>query len=193
MALPLNEGGLSVLKIPTLQPVFHHTAWVRKPVDITEAWASLPGIVATGATVAAAFVACKMLKLERFREKNRILFLKHESEVEHLQKLIASFARVVALDSAQLGLSHAQEIDKTIQGMQFHLSVLKALNTKISEDIARWITAATPEGETISQIVYYQVGQLYAIGHEGRINFFKYKMEDLKKIQDKMYSEMINE
>ncbi len=77
--------------------------------------------------------------------------------------------------------------------MQFHLSVLKALDTNISGDIAQWITARTPDGETVAQIVYYQIGQLYASGHERRINFFKYKMEDLKMIQDKMYSEMIRE
>ena len=162
-------------------------------MDITEAWANLPGIVAAGATVAAAFVACKMLKLEKFREKNRLLFLKHESEIEHLQRLIASFARIVAWDSVRSGYRRTQEVDKAIQDMQFHLSVLKALNTKTSEDIALWERTATPSGETIAQIVDYQVEQLHSIGHEGRKCFFNYKMEDLNKIQDRMYSEMMKE
>ena len=199
MAQPLKRSQAEWAEATYPRPV-SSTARVRKPMETTEAWVSLPGIVAAGATViaagatvAAAFVACKMLKLERFREENRILFLKHESEVEHLQKLIASFARIVALDSAQWGFERNREIDKAIQEMQFHLSVLGALNTKISEDIVQWVTAATPDRETIAQIVYYQVGQLYSIGHEGRINFFKCKVEDLKKIQDKMYSEMIKE
>ena len=162
-------------------------------MDVTDALLVIPGVIAALAAVMTAFVACKMEKLERLRDKNRILFLKHESEVEHLQKLIASFARVAALDSAQWNNKRNQEIDEAILDMKFHLSILEALNTKISADIGHWAKAENPKGETISQIIDYQIGYLHSTGHEGRTNFFKYKMEELKKIQDKMYSEMTKE
>ena len=137
-----------------------------------------------------------MLKLERFREKNRTLLLKHASEIEHLQELIASFARVVARDSEEWRDERNEQIDKAIQDMRFHLSVLEALNTKISADITQWVKARDPEGQTIPQVVYYEIGQLHAVGHSRSVsfgNFVKSKMEELKAIQDKMYSEMREE
>ena len=168
-------------------------------MDVTEKVAIAVVIISSMsmlATAMAAFVACKILKLERFREKNRNLLLKHTSEIEHLQKLIASFARVVALDSAAWSVQRNQEIDKAIQEMQFHLSVLEALNTKISADITQWGKAKGPDEKTIPQVIYYEIGQLYPIGHstnDGIRNFVESKMGRLKEIQGKMFSEMAEE
>ena len=147
--------------------------------------------VASLAAVAAFMAACaawKTFRLERFREKNRILLLKHQSEAEHLQKLIASFARVIALGSSQWSHERNQKIDETIQEFQLHVSVLEALNTKISTDITNWSKTHDRHGNSIPQKVHYELGQLHTtIGDK---EFFDSKMEGLKGIQDKMYAEM---
>ena len=182
--------------LAALQYVGEPVCRMRKPMDITEWVAIVVAFMSAIATCMAACTALKMLKLERFREKNRTLLLKHASEIEHLQGLIASFARVVAWDSEERREGRNQQIDKAIQDMQFHLAVLEALNTTISADITQWVKARNPEGQTIPQVVYYQIGQLHPIGHSDRVsfgNFVKSKMEELKGIQDKMYSEMREE
>ena len=57
----------------------------------------LPQYLAAAAALLTAYVACLMLRHQRFQEKNRIRLLKHQSEVENLQRLIASLAKVIAL------------------------------------------------------------------------------------------------
>lgn len=155
-----------------------------------EVIAAIAAIMTTIATCMTAFVAWKMLKLERFREKNKILFLKHQSEVEHLQKLIASFAKVIALASSEWNDKRSQNLDASIQEMQFHVSALESLNTSISTDIGRWIGENGSDGKRISQVVYYGLGHLHAVIGEQYREFLKSKMEDLKKIQDNMFSSM---
>ncbi len=148
-------------------------------------------VISVLAAYLAAFAAWKMLKLEKYREKNRILLLKHHSEVEHLEKLIASFARVIALYSYEWSDERNQSIDRAIQKMQLHIAVLEALNTKIGTDITQWVREKEADNKTVSQIVFYEICQLHTAGSNKC--FLELKMERLKKIQDKMYSEMTNE
>ena len=163
-------------------------------MSATEAVSILVAVISSLAASMAALAAWKIVKLEKSREKNRILLLKHQSEVEHLEKLIASFARVTALGSLQWSDERNQSIDKAIQEMQLHISVLEVLNTKISADITQWVMEKDPDGKTIPQIVYYEIGQLHPIGHQASYRgFIESKVEKLREIQDKMYSEMANE
>ncbi len=160
----------------------------------TEAVSIVVGVMSMLAACSAALAAWKMLKLEKSREKNRILLLKHQSEVEHLEKLIASFARVIALYSYKWSDERNQSIDRAIQEMKLHIAVLEALNTKISTDITRWVIEKGPDTKTISRIVFYEIGQLHPGDHKAsNKSFMELKMERLKEIQDKMYSEMANE
>ena len=152
--------------------------------------AAIPAFLTTIATFMAAFAAWKMLKHEQFREKNKVLFLKHQSEVEHLQKLIASFAEVIALASLEWNDERNKNLDAAMQEMQFHVSALESLNTSISTDIGRWIREKDSDRKGISQVVYYELGNLHAVTGEQHKEFLKSKMEDLKKIQDKMFSSM---
>ena len=142
------------------------------------------------ATFSATIVARKMLKHEKFREKNKILFLKHQSEVEHLQKLIASFAKVIALASLEWNDERNQNLDELLQEIQLHISVLESLNTSISTDIVQWVREKDSDGKGISQVLYYELGILHAITGEKHKEFLNSKMEDLKRIQDKMFSSM---
>ena len=130
-----------------------------------------------------------MVRIERFREKNRILLLKHQSEAEHLEKLIVSFAKVIALGSSQWSQERNDSIDKTVQEIQLHVSVLEALITNISTDITRWVQTSDQTGNSVAGIVYFELGQLHpiAIGHK---EFFESKTKELKEIQDKMYSKL---
>ena len=160
----------------------------------TEAVSIVVAVASCLAAFMAAVAAWKMLKLEKSREKNRVLLLKHQSEVEHLEKLIASFARVIALDSCGWSDERNQNIDNAIQEMQLHISVLEALNTRISADVTQWVIEKDPDRKSIPQVVYYEIGQLHPTGHQASYkNFMELKMEKLKEIQDKMYSEMTNE
>ena len=147
--------------------------------------ASLAGI----ATFMSAAAAWKMVSLERFREKNRILLLKHQSEAEHLEKLIASFAKVIALASLQWSHERNNNIDKTTQEIQLHVSVLEALNTKISTDITGWVQKSDQDGNSFARTVYFVLGQLHTLGTQDK-EFLVTKTEELKEIQDKLYSEM---
>lgn len=156
----------------------------------SEVIAALAAIMTAIATFMAAIAARKMLKHEQFQEKNKVLFLKHQSEVEHLQKLIASFAKVIALASLEWNDERNQNLDSSIQEIQLHVSVLESLNTRISEDIVQWVREKDSDGKGISQVVYYELGNLHAVTGEQHKEFLKSKMEDLKKIQDKMFSSM---
>ena len=155
-----------------------------------EVIAAFAAIMTAIATCMTAFVAWKMLKLERFREKNKILFLKHQSEVEHLQKLIASLAQVTALASLEWNDERNQKLDLSIQEIQLHVSALESLNTPISTDIVKWVTEKDSDGKDIPQVLYYELGNLHAINGEKHKEFLKLKMEELKEIQDKMFSSM---
>ena len=156
----------------------------------SEVIAAFAAFMTAIATFMAAFAAWKMLKHEQFCEKNKILFLKHQSEVEHLQKLIASFAKVIALASLEWNDERNQKLDASIREIQFHVSILESLNTRISTDIVQWVREKDSDGKEISQVLYYELGNLHAITGEKHKEFLKLKMEELKKIQDKMFSSM---
>ena len=159
-------------------------------VAVAAIMAAIAALMAAIAAWKANSTAKNMLKHEKFREQNRILFYKRQFEVEHLQKLISSFSRVIFLASLELGDARNRILDEAIQEMQFHVLALESLNISISADITRWIREKNSDGEGIPQNIYHELGELHAITGDKHKKFMQSKMEGLKKIQDKMFSEM---
>lgn len=146
--------------------------------------------LATAATVFAALVAFRRLRLQRLQEKNKISFLKHQSEVEHLQKLIASLSRVIAVAHEEWSDERNRALDDAIEEMQFHVVALQSLSNVVSADIDKWATDKDQDGNSISATIYYELGNLH-VGISGpKKRFMQFKMDALKKIQDKLFSSM---
>ena len=177
--------------------------WVRRASRIrslkmaypfTEVMTTVAAIMTTIAAFRAASAARKssltsekMFEHDKFREQNRVLFLKHQSEVEHLQKLIASFSEVIALASREWSDERNQDLDKTIREMQFHVSVLESLNVPISVDISRWERERNSDGQGIPRNVYYTLGNLHAIGIDKDKDFLNRRWKNLKRFRIKCF------
>ena len=152
----------------------------------------LPQILAAGAAIFAAQVAYLMLKHQRFQEKNRVSLLKHQSEVEHLQKLIASLARVIALASDKWSDEWSQALDEAIKEMQFNVAALQSLSNVVSADIDQWAVEKDKDkdGKSIWATIYYDLGKQHALVGDPHKQFMQSKMDALKEIQDKLFSSM---
>ena len=80
------------------------------------------------AAIASAIVAYLTLKSDRFRERNKILIVKHQLEMEHMQKLIGAFAEVCCLEPMVWSDARSQGLDKTIEALQFHVTSLARIS-----------------------------------------------------------------
>ena len=147
-----------------------------------------PQYLAAGATGIAALVAILMLRHQRFQEKNRISLLKHQSEVEHLQRLIASLAKVIALVPDEWSDERSQTLDEAIAEMQFHVAALQSLSNVVGADIDQWAVEKDRDGKSISAIIYYDLGMQHAVVGDPHKQFMQSKMDALKGIQDKLFS-----
>ncbi|MYA30651.1 MAG: hypothetical protein F4Y31_05385 [Gammaproteobacteria bacterium] len=150
----------------------------------------LPQYLATAATSLTALVAYLMLRHQRIQEKNRISLLKHQSEVAHLQKLIASLAKVIALASDEWSEERSQAINKAIKEMQFHVTALQSLSNVVAADVDQWAVGKDKDGKSISAIIYYDLGMQQVIVGDAHKQFMQSKMDALKRIQDKLFSSM---
>ena len=150
----------------------------------------LPPILAAGAAAFAARVAYLMLRHQRFQEENRLSLLKHQSEIEHLQKLIASLARVVVLASDEWSDERSQALDETIMEMQFHAAALQSLSNVVGADIKQWALEKDKDGRSISATIYYDLGTQHAVVGDPHKQFMQSKMDALKEIHDKLFSSM---
>ena len=131
-----------------------------------------------------------MLRHQRFQEKNRVSLLKHHSEVEHLQKLIASLARVMAVAHEEWSDERNRALDDAIKEMQFHVVALQSLSNVVSADIEKWATEKDQDGNSIAATIYYELGNLH-VGISGpKKRFMQSKMDALKEIQDNLFSSM---
>lgn len=147
-------------------------------------------LLSTVATIFAALVAYWTLRLRQFQEKNKISLLKHQSEVEHLQKLIASLARIIAIALEEWGHERNRALDEAVKDMQFHVAALQSLSNVVGADIDKWATEKEPDGMSISAIIYHELGNLHARVGDPEKQFMQRKMDALKKIQDKLFSSM---
>lgn len=156
-------------------------------LDMPTIAAFLAAFASISAAIAAwksSSVSKKTLQHQKYLEQNRVQFLKHQFEVDQLQKLIASFTEINALFFSEWGDERNKNIDRSIREMKFHISALKSLNTSISADIEQW---ESDENAEFSRMIYYVIGQLHSKAEESYRDFLIYKMEELKKIQDKMF------
>lgn len=147
--------------------------------------------IAAGAAWKTYSIAKQSLKHEKFREQNRILFLKHQSEIEHVQKLIASFTEISALASSDWGDGRSHNLDEKIQDIRFHVSSLVSLKTPISDAIDHWSRDKDQNDKSIPRIVYGVLGQSHAMIGEEEQEFLKSKLVELYDIQGKLFSSMI--
>ncbi len=173
-----------LLFIPPIMSAFAAVgAWI---VAITsEILLIIPPIMSAFAAVGAWIVAIMTLRHQKFLEHNRVQFLKHQIEVDHLQKLIASFAEINFWLFSEWEDERNKNIDRSIHEMKFSLSVLKSLNTSISSDIKRW---ELDEKAEFSRIIYYEIGQLHPVSTEKYRVFLTSKMDELIMIQDRLFS-----
>ena len=160
--------------------------WLFNPEVIT-AFATFMAAIAASMS---AYVAWRVLKHDKFREQNRISFLKNQSEIEHIQKLIASFVEVMFLESLEWGDERSHGLDKAIQTMRFHVSSLESLNAVTSTRIAQWVREKSPDGKEVSQVIYYELGQSHVITGGKHREFMQLKLEELKDIQDTIFYSM---
>ena len=136
----------------------------------------LPQYLAAAAALLTAYVACLMLRHQQFQEKNRIRLLKHQSEVENLQRLIASLAKVIALAPDEWSDKRSQALDETIEARQFHVAALQSLSNVVGADIDQWAVEKDKDGKSISATVYYDLGMQHARVGEPHMQFMQSKM-----------------
>ena len=150
----------------------------------------LPQFLAAAAALLTAFVACSMRSLQRNQEKNKISLLKHQSEVEHLQKLIASLAKVIAIAPEQWSDERSRALDEATKEMQFHVAALQSLSNVVGADIDQWTVEKDEDGNSISATVYFDLGTQHALVSDPHMQFMQSKMDALKEIHEKLFSSM---
>ena len=150
----------------------------------------LPGSLAAVAAIASAIAAFLILRHQIFQEKNKVLLLKHQSEVEHLQKLIGCLARVIALASREWSDQRSQALDQAVEEMQLHVAALQSLSNTVRKDIDQWATKKDPDGNSVSALIYYDLSMQHAAVGERHKQFMQAKMDVLKVIQDKLFASM---
>ena len=167
-------------------------------VEIALAIATLLAAISALGSYAAARAT---LRLERLRDQRKTFFLKHQAEIEHIQKLIAALASIIVDEKRDY--SHQddrmQAIEKSVDRFLFHLDVLLSFSTPTSSKIDEWWTAESPDREnllgtgilvnhTLSNILCQGLRFQYGILRDQEREFLSSKMTALRKIYDDIFT-----
>ena len=155
----------------------------------TELVSAIAAVCAALAAIAAACTAIRTYKHQRKIEKNQHEFFKLKDAVLHLQELIVAFAEIRAISETEWSDNRSQKLTNHAYALRKRIVIIGSLHPKSGNRLSSWRTEKDQQGNSVSGVIDYVLGQLGAEVGDKYKNFFCLKSEELIQIQDELFKE----
>lgn len=129
----------------------------------------------------------KAIDLAKIHQADRIRMVKGHHELEHMAKLIVTFAELRAIAVADPSPARDQELTAAIGSIEFQVRVLESLDEERGRQIGNWLE---PErGRRLVTVARSVYGTRRRLGRRDR-EFLATKMTALHELQDCLFASM---
>lgn len=150
-----------------------------------------PGYFSAAATIFAAVTAWLAYKLQRDIARNRQELLKGDVLVKEIQSLITVFADIHATAKEDWSDERKEALAALSGELRYTKTVIKSLHPGIGQKIEQWHISKDEQNNSIPRVVEYALGEMGAIIGDKYDKFLFAKAEELRKIQDDLFKEMV--
>ena len=150
----------------------------------------IAAIFSTVAAIAAAITAKRAHSFQQQIEKSRHQLSKLELTLRNLQELMVTFAEVQAISESVYSDDRKQQLKEHAHELRKKITIIDSLHPEIGYNLNLWRAEKDHLGNSISQIVDYELGNIGAIVGDKYNDFFYRKSRELSVIQTMLLNEI---
>ncbi len=143
------------------------------------------------AAITASIISWKAGRYQKTIEGNRLLLLKNQDAINHLQKVIGTFAQIKATAETEWSAERTEKLKTLSDEVKYQSSIISSLNQVVGEKLYNWKVSKNGHNESVPYIVSHILANNGAIIGDKYDRFFRSKSIELELIQDYLFNSML--